>query len=186
MAGPTRRALFLDRDGVINIDSGYVGRIEDCAFVPGIFDLVRTARQHGLAVVVVTNQSGIARGLFTQRDFRDLSGWMLRRFVSEGAPIDRIYHCPFHPQAILPQWRADHPWRKPNPGMLLQAAEDMRLNLPASVMVGDQPRDVIAAQSAGVGLRILLNDDNAGCSDGQAVRAQTLGQAIAILVNWLQ
>jgi D-glycero-D-manno-heptose 1,7-bisphosphate phosphatase len=154
----TRRALFLDRDGVINVDTGYVHRIEQFAFVPGIFDLVRFAGQElGWAVVVATNQSGIGRGLFTEADFTRLTDWMLERFAREGAPLTRVYHCPYHPEAGIGAYRRDHSWRKPNPGMMLQAASDLDLNLAGSAYIGDDLRDMKAAAAAGIGIRIRLN-----------------------------
>lgn len=154
-----RAALLLDRDGVINEDRGFVHRIEDFKFLPGIFDMVARAREKGMAVVVVTNQSGIGRGLFPERAFIQLTDWMMGRFADAGAPIDRVYHCPYHPTEGLGEWRADHPWRKPAPGMLIQAAHDLDLDLSASVMVGDSRRDMQAAKAAGVGCCILIGEE---------------------------
>lgn len=183
--GPVRHALFLDRDGVINTDSGYVGRIADMHFMPGIFELVGAARSADMAVVVVTNQSGIGRGLFNQSDFRELTAWMLARFAAQGVPIDRVYHCPYHPEAPVPEFRIDHPWRKPEPGMLLQARTDMGLDLSASVMIGDKTSDMEAAAAAGVGLRILLGDTAFHGEQRPYVTAASLDGAIAILHDWL-
>ena len=153
-----RRALFLDRDGVINRDTGYVHRIDEFAFVPGIFELVRFAAQElGWATVVVTNQSGIGRGYFDEAAFSDLTDWMLARFAAEKAPIARVYHCAHHPTHGIGAYRAAHPWRKPEPGMLLAAARDLDLDLPGSAMIGDRPDDMAAALAAGVGLRIRLD-----------------------------
>ena len=114
-----RAALFLDRDGVINEDHGYVYRKEDVVFVEGIFDLCRAARARGMAIVVITNQAGIGRGYYTEADFRALSAWMLDEFARRGAPIDRIYHCPDHPEHGLGDYKRDSFDRKPNPGMIL-------------------------------------------------------------------
>lgn len=152
----TRAALLLDRDGVINEDRGYVHRIADFAFVPGIYDLIGRARAADMAVIVVTNQSGIGRGLFSEAEFMHLTDWMLARFAEKGTPIDHVYHCPYHPTAGLGEWRTDHPWRKPAPGMLLQAAQDFDLDLSVSAMIGDSPRDMQAALAAGVGCRIFV------------------------------
>lgn len=149
-------ALFLDRDGVINVDRGYVHRIEQIEFVPGIFELARFWCELGRPIVVVTNQSGIGRGLFDERAFAELTRWMCERFAAERAVITRVYHCPYHPEHGLGPYRRDHPWRKPNPGMLLAAAADLHLDLAASVLIGDKASDIVAAAAAGVGLRILL------------------------------
>ncbi|MBS0476444.1 MAG: HAD family hydrolase [Proteobacteria bacterium] len=181
-----RRALFLDRDGVINHDTGYVGRIADMRFMPGIFDLVGLARAHHLAVVVVTNQSGIARGLFSEDDYAELTRWMLARFAERDAAIDRVYHCPHHPDASVARYRADHPWRKPAPGMLLQAAADIGLDLAASALIGDKPSDMQAGAAAGIGLRVLIGDaTGVGQPDG-IVPAGSVGDAIDILRDWLR
>jgi D-glycero-D-manno-heptose 1,7-bisphosphate phosphatase len=154
-----RPALFLDRDGIINIDRDYVYRIEDFEWQPGIFDLVRIACAAGMPTVIVTNQSGIGRGLYSERDFQVLTDHMRTRFAHEGAPIAAVYHCPFHPDAAIPELRApDHPWRKPNPGMLFAARDELGLDLSASTLVGDRGSDMAAGRSAGVGRLILVSD----------------------------
>jgi D-glycero-D-manno-heptose 1,7-bisphosphate phosphatase len=154
-----RRALFLDRDGVINVDHGYVHRPEHFEFMPGIFALVRTARELGLAVVVVTNQAGIGRGLYTEADFLQLTRWMLARFTEESAAIERVYHCPTHPTAGIGAYKVDSPMRKPGPGMLLLARDELALDLPRSVLLGDKISDVQAGLAAGVGSNWLLGPD---------------------------
>ena len=151
-----RRALFLDRDGVVNVDRGYVHRIDQWTFVPGIFDLVARARALGYLVVVVTNQAGIGRGYYSEQDFQALSQWMLDQFAHAGAEIDRVYHCPDHPEHGLGIHRRDTPMRKPGPGMLLQAAADLGLDLSQSVMIGDHETDIVAGRQAGVKCAILV------------------------------
>lgn len=152
------RALFLDRDGVINVDHGYVHRAADFDFVPGIFDLVGRASGLGFRPVVVTNQSGIARGLFEPHDFAVLTDWMLRRFADRGTPLAAVMHCPFLAGGRRPFDR-DSFWRKPNPGMILEAAVRLDVDPGRSVFVGDRTGDMIAARSAGVGLRIGFGPD---------------------------
>jgi D-glycero-D-manno-heptose 1,7-bisphosphate phosphatase len=152
-----RSALFLDRDGVINVDHGYVHRLEQFEFVPGIFELARFwTSELSRPVVVVTNQSGIGRGLFSEDAYAELTRWMCGRFVAEGAAIARVYHCPYHPQHGVGAYRCDHPWRKPNPGMILQAASDLGLDLACSAIMGDSMSDIEAGARAGVGLRVLV------------------------------
>jgi D-glycero-D-manno-heptose 1,7-bisphosphate phosphatase len=155
-------ALFLDRDGVINVDHAYVHRAQDFDFMPGIFELVRSARGLGMRVVVVTNQAGIGRGYYTEADFAALTAWMCERFAEQGAAIDRVYHCPTHPTEGIGAYRIDSPMRKPHPGMLLAARDDLGLDMPASVMLGDKVGDVQAGLAAGVGLNLLLAGDAAG------------------------
>ena len=149
-------ALFLDRDGVINQDSGYTHRIDDFVFLPGIFELCRHARAAGWRIFVVTNQAGIGRGLYTEKDFLDLTQWMLTQFEAAGAAIDKVYFCPYHAEAAVGEYRRDSKFRKPNPGMILQARDEFSLDLAASVLVGDKPSDIEAGQRAGVGTNLLL------------------------------
>lgn len=172
-----QRALFLDRDGVINFDAGYTCKIEEFRFIEGIFDLCRAARELGYLLVVATNQSGIGRGYFTEAAFMALTAWMQDRFLAEGAPLAAVYHCPFHPDG-LGQYRRQSDWRKPGPGMLLQAAKDLDLDLARSLMVGDSEIDIAAARAAGLAAAVRLGDPaQAGPEAGQvfATHAQITG-----------
>lgn len=153
------RALFLDRDGVININHGYVHTPERFDFVDGIFDVCRQARGLGYLLIVVTNQAGIGRGYFTEQAFHALTTWMLAQFASRDAEIARVYFCPYHPEHGIGSYKREAECRKPNPGMLLEAAKDFRLDLPACVLVGDKPSDIEAGQKAGVGSNILYSPD---------------------------
>jgi D-glycero-D-manno-heptose 1,7-bisphosphate phosphatase len=150
-----KRGLFLDRDGVINKDYGYVHRPEEISFVEEIFDLCRHAHGLGYLILVVTNQSGIGRGYFSESDFHRLMMWMKNEFVNQGCPITEVYFCPYHPTAGIGDYRRHSSWRKPSPGMILKAAEDFNLHLPSCVLVGDSPRDIMAGQAAGVGCNLF-------------------------------
>jgi D-glycero-D-manno-heptose 1,7-bisphosphate phosphatase len=152
------KALLLDRDGVVNIDHGYVGSRDRFTFLEGIFDLTRHAVDRGYRVVVVTNQSGIARGLYTEESFHALSAWMEQEFAAKGVALAGVFHCPHHPDAVIPAYRRESFWRKPAPGMILEAARRLDLDLPRSVFLGDQETDMRAARAAGVGLRALCGD----------------------------
>lgn len=152
-----RRALFLDRDGVINEDRGFVHRVEQCQFIDGIFAMAAAFAARGFAVVVATNQSGIGRGLFTEADFAALMAWMREEFARRGVAIAAVYHCPDHPTAGIGPYRRDTPWRKPGPGMLLQAAADLGLDLARSWTVGDKARDVEAGRAAGIGTLVCYD-----------------------------
>jgi D-glycero-D-manno-heptose 1,7-bisphosphate phosphatase len=155
---PKMPALFLDRDGVINVDYGYVHDVGQIEFVPGIFDLIGFAVRHlQWRVVVVTNQAGIARGKYDEEAYETLTRWLQQQFENHGAPIDRFYHCPYHPEHGVGEYRRDHPWRKPRPGMILQAARDLSIDLPKSILTGDQASDIEAGAAAGVGLLIGLD-----------------------------
>jgi D-glycero-D-manno-heptose 1,7-bisphosphate phosphatase len=157
-----RAAAFLDRDGVINVDRGYVYRREDFDFVPGVLDGARMLDELGFALVVVTNQSGIGRGLYTEEDFRRLTQWMVESLAAAGAPIAGVYFCPHHPTEASGRYRIACACRKPAPGMLLQAARDLGVELGASAMFGDRESDLQAAKAAGVPRRILLATDGFG------------------------
>ena len=150
------RALFLDRDGVINHETNYLFRAADIRWVDGIFPLCRTALRLGYKLVVVTNQSGIARGIYTETDFHALTDWMRSEFLAQRAPLDAVYFCPYHPVQGVGPYKREHPDRKPGPGMLLRAARDLSLNLAQSVLVGDQCSDITAAHAAGVAHAFLL------------------------------
>jgi len=157
-SGP-RRAAFLDRDGVINIDHGYVYRREDFQFVPGMLAACAQLHRLGFVLVVVTNQSGIGRSLYDEDGYRRLTEWMRGEFAAAGAPLAGVYHCPHHPQAVLPQYRHACDCRKPAPGMLLAAARELSLELSRSVLFGDKASDIEAAVAAGVPQRVLLGTD---------------------------
>lgn len=153
------RSLLLDRDGVINVNHGYVHTVDRTDWVPGIFELAADARRAGFVLVVVTNQAGIGRGYYTDALFQDYARWMHGEFASRGTPLLATYYCPDHPEAALPAYRVDSGCRKPQPGMLLAAARDWEIDLGASVLVGDQPGDIEAARRAGVGTSFLLAQD---------------------------
>jgi D-glycero-D-manno-heptose 1,7-bisphosphate phosphatase len=151
-----RRALFLDRDGVVNLDRNYVHRAGDVHFTEGVFETCRAFREAGYLVVVITNQSGIGRGYFTEEDFHRLSAWMREEFEGRGAALDGIYFCPHHPEEGLGRYRTHCQCRKPAPGMLLEAADDLDIDLRGSVLVGDKDSDIEAGLRAGVGRNYLL------------------------------
>jgi D-glycero-D-manno-heptose 1,7-bisphosphate phosphatase len=154
LGAPHRKALFLDRDGVINVEKNYVYRIEDFEFLPGIFDLCTIAKQRGFLLVVITNQAGIGRGYYSEADFNRLTEWMLEEFQAHDIKIDRVYHCPYHPTAGIGKYRQESFDRKPNPGMILKARQEFNLNLSQSVLIGDKNSDIEAGRAAGVGYLI--------------------------------
>lgn len=176
-----RRALFLDRDGVINIDKNYVHQIHDFEFIDGIFDLCRAAVKLEILIVVITNQAGIGRGLYTQNQFHQLTDWMRKRFQEEKAPISAVYFCPYHPLHGVGVYQKDSYDRKPNPGMLLRARDDLMIDLSASILIGDKETDITAARAAGIGTSILL-DQHAAHSDANKIVA-SLHEARQILFS---
>jgi D-glycero-D-manno-heptose 1,7-bisphosphate phosphatase len=146
-----RPALFLDRDGVLNEDQGYVHRWEDFRWIPGAREAVAAFNRAGWLVLVVTNQSGVGRGYYTEADMHALHARMAEDLASAGAHIDAFYFCPHHPDSDEAVYRhPDPPDRKPNPGMILRALADWPIDKARSVLVGDKDSDLEAAQRAGV------------------------------------
>jgi D-glycero-D-manno-heptose 1,7-bisphosphate phosphatase len=152
------KALFLDRDGVINIDSGYVYQQEKFIFINGIFELVKKANVRHYKVIIVTNQAGIGRGFYTEKDFWDLMNWVKDEFTKHDAIIDDIYFCPHHPEFGLVEYKQDSYDRKPNPGMFLKAQKKHNLDMSKSIMIGDKDVDMIAAMRAGIPHCFCLNN----------------------------
>src|SRR5579859_1890752 len=150
MTAGRSKALFLDRDGVINVERGYVHTREAFEFIPGIFELCRAAQSLDYLLVVATNQAGIARGYYSESDFNDLTDWMMARFEEKNISITRLYYCPYHPVFGVGKYKYDSPDRKPNPGMLLRAQSDLDLDLGSSILVGDKLSDIQAGCAAGV------------------------------------
>jgi len=153
-----RKAAFLDRDGVINIDSGYVSRWEDFRFVPGVFEFLRGLVSKGYLLVIVTNQSGIARGLFTEAEYESLTRKYLAELANRGIPIAGVYYCPHHPEGIVSPYARRCDCRKPAPGMILQAIKELEIHPASSLLIGDSERDLAAGRAAGVGQLILMTD----------------------------
>jgi D-glycero-D-manno-heptose 1,7-bisphosphate phosphatase len=176
------KALFLDRDGVINHEVGYLHRAEDVRWVEGIFALCRAAVERGYRLVVVTNQSGIGRGLYSEEQFEALMAWMRAEFRARGLTLDAVYFCPFHPRHGVGVYQREHEDRKPGPGMLLRAARDLGLELAESVMVGDRCSDVGAANAAGVRRMFFLKGtETEGCA-GAYVTVESLAE----VEQWLK
>lgn len=144
------KAAFLDRDGVLNLDKGYIYKISDFEWIPGAIDAIGMMRDAGYKIVVVTNQSGIGRGYYTEADMYTLHNHIQNKLIEVDLCIDNFYFCPFHPEAVVDRFRADHPNRKPKPGMILDASNDMNISLEKSFMVGDKDTDMQAANAAGV------------------------------------
>ncbi|EHZ6870354.1 D-glycero-beta-D-manno-heptose 1,7-bisphosphate 7-phosphatase [Providencia rettgeri] len=149
-------AVFLDRDGTINIDHGYVYKIDDFEFIEGSIEAMLELKKMGYALVIVTNQSGIGRGIYTEDQFMQLTEWMDWSLADRGIDLDGIYFCPHHTEATVEEYRQDCNCRKPKPGMLLDAQAFLKIDMASSIMVGDKLADMLAGKAAKVGTTILV------------------------------
>lgn len=147
----TNKAVFLDRDGTLNVDKGYVHRIEGWEWIPGAIDAIVALRKAGFLVIVVTNQAGIARGYYTGEDVDRLHAWVNEELKKQGAAIDGFYYCPHHPE-----YSGECECRKPMPGLLHEAAQDFDIDLDCSWLVGDKAGDIEAGLSTGVKSILVL------------------------------
>jgi D-glycero-D-manno-heptose 1,7-bisphosphate phosphatase len=154
-----RQGLLLDRDGVININRGYVHAAENTEWVPGVFELVADAHARGYLPIVVTNQAGIGRGFYDEAAFLDYTAWMHAQFAERGTPLLATFWCPHHPEAGIGAYRVVCECRKPRPGMLLAALARFGIDPARSLMVGDKQGDLDAAAAAGVPARLLREQD---------------------------
>lgn len=145
-----RKAVFLDRDGVLNVDKSYLSRIEDFEWIEGAKEALAMLTQQGYAIIVVTNQSGVARGFYTEDDVRHLHDWMCQEARLAGGIITAVYYCPYLEKAPVKAYDRKSDWRKPAPGMVLQAMKDYDIDASQSFMIGDMPRDVECGERAGI------------------------------------
>tara|TARA_B100000780_G_scaffold264088_1_gene218467 strand:+ start:15982 stop:16512 length:531 start_codon:yes stop_codon:yes gene_type:complete len=152
-------ALFLDRDGVINIDYGHVYKKENFDFIDNIFDIVSFAKDLGYLVIIITNQAGIAKGLYTEKDFQRLMLWVAHQFEINNGKIDKTYFCPFHKNGVVKKYTKDSIDRKPQPGMILKACKEFNINPKTSVLIGDKASDIKAANSSLIGKSVYFGQD---------------------------
>ena len=188
-----RRALFLDRDGVVVEDTHYLHRPADVRVIPGAADVIAKANQLAIPVIIITNQAGIARGLFGWKEFMTVQEKIIDELDKAGAFLNAVFACPHHGDGKPPYDQAGHPWRKPNPGMFLDAAERMPLDLGESWIVGDRAGDLEAGKNAGMagGLHVLTgHGEDSGERDAalalnqdgfQTLTAAGIAEALALL-----
>ena len=174
------KALFLDRDGVINEDTGYVCQPEDFRFIEGIFELCSTALGLGYLIIVITNQAGIARGYYAEEEFHSLNEWMLMEFEKQGIDIAAVYHCPYHPEYGIGKYKAESFDRKPEPGMIFKARDEHGIDLSRSVLIGDKDSDIEAGRRAGVGRNLLLRGKYQSTADDTDIYESLLDIAAQI------
>mgnify|MGYP003346546680 CR=1 FL=1 len=151
------KALFLDRDGVININHGYVHRVEDFEFINDIFEITSYAQNKSYKIFVITNQAGIGRGYYDVAAFNTLTTWMCKQFKNKNIEIVKVYFSPYHPTAGIGKYKKNHHTRKPNPGMILKAQTEFSIDLDNSILIGDKMSDIHAGIFAGVATNILFD-----------------------------
>jgi D,D-heptose 1,7-bisphosphate phosphatase len=174
----SRPAVFFDRDGVLNVDHAYVHKPEQIEWVPGAVEAVRRLNKLGYHVVVVTNQSGVARGYYGEDSVFALHAWMREELAAQGAVIDAFYHCPYHPEGTVAEYCRDHDDRKPGPGMILRAFKDLGIDRDGSFLIGDRESDIAAARAAGIPGFLFSGGDLLGFLDA-CLKARGGGHASA-------
>jgi D-glycero-D-manno-heptose 1,7-bisphosphate phosphatase len=181
-----QRAVFLDRDNTLIANDGDLGDPAAVRLLDGVAPGLLSLREAGYRLIVVTNQGGVARGAFGEADV-DAVHQRIAALVDETTPsgevIDRFYYCPYHPQAALKDYRRDHPWRKPHPGMLLQAARDLDLDLRQCWMVGDQERDITAGRSAGCRTILLASQERHMSGTAPTLAVTSFPQAVGAILR---
>lgn len=180
---PGRAAVFLDRDGVLVHDPGYLRAPDQLRLLPGVAGALRSLRSAGWLVVVVTNQSGVARGFFSEAQLGEINARLRELLAADGAGFDALYYCPHHLEGIVERYRAACECRKPKPGLLLVAGRELNLDLAASWMVGDQFSDVGAGKAAGCRTILVGNPDPAPAAGAEPdARAADLAGAVSIIL----
>lgn len=179
-----KKAAFIDRDGVLNEDREYVHRIADFALLRGSVSALRTLQQAGYLLVIITNQSGIARGLFSEEDYQELEAYMRKRLSDSGVSLDSVQYCPHLPDAPVARYRRDCECRKPRPGMILAATELLDIDPAQSILVGDRRADLEAGRAAGVA-RCFLVRSGRPLSDSDVLLADGVYEDLAGCVGEL-
>ncbi|CAJ0992547.1 D-glycero-beta-D-manno-heptose 1,7-bisphosphate 7-phosphatase [Pantoea sp. Nvir] len=162
-------SIFIDRDGTLNVDRGYVYKIDNFKFIDGAIEALKELKKMGFALVLVTNQSGIGRGIFTKDLFMQLTEWMNYSLAQHHVDFYGIYFCPHLPDAKVKKYRQACDCRKPQPGMLLSAQKNLNIDIAASYMIGDKTEDMLAGKAAGVGTKVLVRSGKIVTSEGKAV-----------------
>jgi D,D-heptose 1,7-bisphosphate phosphatase len=179
-------AVFLDRDNTLIANDGDLGEPARVHLIDGVAEGLKSLRDAGFRLVVVTNQAGVARGSFSEADV-DAVNHRIAELIDSATDsrgvIDRFYYCPYHPEGTVEEYRRDHPWRKPHPGMVLQAAHDMHLDLSQSWLIGDQDRDVAAGRAAGCRTILLTADRQRGAQANSTLTVNTFDRAVQAILT---
>lgn len=163
------KAIFLDRDGVINVDTGYVSNVDDFEFIAGVIEALIEAKKQGYLLVVITNQSGIARGYFSEEQFHTLTEWMDWSLADRGVDLDGIYYCPHHEEKGIGEYKVACKCRKPQAGMLFDAIDELDIDVKQSILIGDKVSDLKAGIAAGVKSNYLVRTGKEITDEGSAL-----------------
>jgi len=178
----SKRAVFLDRDGVINVDNGYVSVVDDFEFIDGVIEALQALKAKGYLIVVITNQSGIARGYFTEEQFHTLTEWMDWSLADRGVDLDGIYYCPHHAEHGLGDYKVDCDCRKPKAGMINEAIQELGIDISQSILVGDKVSDLQAGVAAGISNNYLVRTGKEITAEGETL-ATSVYDDLAAVVN---
>lgn len=178
------KAVFLDRDGVINEERDHLKTVEELRVFPGVADSIKTLRERGYLVVIATNQGGIAKGLFTERTLKNIHGVLEARLAKDGATLDGIYYCPHHEEGIVAEYTKACDWRKPGTGMFRQAAKDLKIDFVKSFFVGDSTSDILAGQRVGM-KTILVRTGRAGTDGRHDVKPDFIADDLPMALKYI-
>jgi D-glycero-D-manno-heptose 1,7-bisphosphate phosphatase len=177
-----KKALFLDRDGIINVDHGYAYKIDEFEFIPEIFELCQQAIAQGFVIIVITNQSGIGRGKYSEEDFLVLTQWMKAEFKANNVIIEDVYFCPHHPTNAFGEYLQECQCRKPAPGMITKAVLEHNIDTTKSIFIGDKVSDMQAAQAGSIGKCILVASQYPDESLNNVEKVNALVEAMPYIV----
>jgi len=178
----SKRAIFLDRDGVMNVDNGYVSVVDDFEFIDGVIESLQVLKEKGYLIVMITNQSGIARGYFTEEQFHTLTEWMDWSLADRGVDLDGIYYCPHHAEHGIGKYKIDCDCRKPKAGMINEAVQELGIDISQAILVGDKVSDLQAGIAAGISNNYLVRTGKEITEQGEAL-ATSIYDDLASLVK---
>ena len=179
------KAVFLDRDGVIIEDAGYVGEIERVKFIPAAGKAIRLLNENDFKVIIITNQAGVARGYFSEEAVEEINTYVQETLAEEGALIDKIYYCPHYKEGIIEEYRKDCYYRKPSPGMIEEAVRDFHIDLKRSFLIGDKSSDIEAGNRAGCKTILLAGENTRGSAGGSGIVSDHIAPDLYGAVKWL-
>jgi D-glycero-D-manno-heptose 1,7-bisphosphate phosphatase len=180
-----QRAVFLDRDGTIIEDAGYIGEISGIKFLPMVGEAIKLLNESGFKVIITTNQAGVARGYFTEEAVREVNRYIEETLAQQGALIDRTYYCPHHTEGVVKEYRKECHWRKPNPGMIEAAAREFGIDLKDSFVIGDKLSDIEAGYRVECRTVLLTNQEAPEGGGETALTPDYIAADLYEAVKWL-